>query len=215
MFGAGDIAAQRIVAAELKDFASKTYGGTFVSPVLGLTPATNDNSAQFATTAWVQSQAYLTTLPNYVTSFNSRTGPVNLGLADVTTALGYTPANKAGDTVGPMVIQANGPNALTITGTSANSTGLLLNNGGADWSIAVAGTGFGGTPPSGSIVYYYNPSGLVAGYVGPDGTAGCAGLFYGRRTGTGTLGMGLGRIFRQSGGTPPSDGAEGDICLIY
>ena len=115
MFGAGDIAAQRIVAAELRDYASKTYGGTFSSAVSGITPAANDSSAQFATTAWVTGKGY---------------GP----------ALGYTPANIAGDVfkgsveidpvAGDSLIVTNVTNGSGVTvkgiaGTDAGKSGLL------------------------------------------------------------------------------------------
>src|SRR5260370_997184 len=43
--------------------------------------------------------------PAPVTSFNTRTGPVTLLLADVTAALGFTPVNNAGDSMtGPLSI---------------------------------------------------------------------------------------------------------------
>ena len=43
-----------------------------------------------------------------VDSFNSRTGNVTLLSSDVTGALGYTPVNKAGDTMaGPLILQAD------------------------------------------------------------------------------------------------------------
>ena len=58
-----------------------------------------------------------------VTSFNTRTGGVTLGSSDVTTALGYTPVNKAGDTItGPTVVSANSASdALRITQTGAGN----------------------------------------------------------------------------------------------
>ena len=56
---------------------------TFDGPVRALTPATSDDSTTVATTAFVKAQGYLTE----ITSEN------------VTAALGYTPVNKAGDTM--------------------------------------------------------------------------------------------------------------------
>jgi hypothetical protein len=51
-----------------------------------------------------------------VTSWNSRTGVVTMTLADVTTALAYTPANKAGDTfTGPVVLPGNAATSLQAT----------------------------------------------------------------------------------------------------
>lgn len=55
------------------------------------------------------------TRPLGVTSFNGQTGAVTLISGDVTTALGYTPVNKSGDTgIGPL-----GMSALTVTQVAA------------------------------------------------------------------------------------------------
>src|SRR5271166_299192 len=58
--------------------------------------------------------------PGGVTSFNTRTGAVTLSSADVTTALGFTPINKAGDTVLGTLTFSSG----TVTGiaTPTNAT---------------------------------------------------------------------------------------------
>jgi hypothetical protein len=58
-----------------------------------------------------------------VTDFNTRTGSVTLGSSDVTTALGYTPVNKAGDTItGPTVVDVNSSStALRLTQTGAGN----------------------------------------------------------------------------------------------
>lgn len=54
-----------------------------------------------------------------VLSFNSRTGAITLGSSDVTLALGYTPANKAGDTFTGAVLTSN------AGGFTANSAAKL------------------------------------------------------------------------------------------
>ena len=55
-----------------------------------------------------------------VTSFNSRTGAVTLSSGDVTGALGFTPVNKAGDTItGNLAFSGTG---LRITGDFSNAT---------------------------------------------------------------------------------------------
>lgn len=60
-----------------------------------------------------------------VTSFNTRTGAVTLSGSDVTTALGYTPANKAGDTFTGGVYSAGQIRAAGWWGdVSASATGL-------------------------------------------------------------------------------------------
>ena len=73
-----------------------------------------------------------------VASFNTRTGPVTLTAADVTTALGYTPVNKAGDSLSGVCGIATAPNTATheilrlrdttATGTNTSVGGLLLNS---------------------------------------------------------------------------------------
>jgi hypothetical protein len=57
-------------------------------------------------------------IPANVSSFNTRSGAVVLIGADVTTALGYTPANKAGDTF-----------TGAITATSYNASGFVTSKG--------------------------------------------------------------------------------------
>lgn len=98
-----DIVSGRVAAKQYRDFASLTYGGTFLSPIYGPTPAPGTNNNQYATTSWVQQ--YVTGgTGTGVTSFNTRTGAVVLTQADIVAALGYTPVNKAGDTMtGPLI----------------------------------------------------------------------------------------------------------------
>lgn len=56
---------------------------------------------------------------NVVNSFNTRVGAVTLTMADVTSALTYTPLNKAGDTATGEIIFSNG--LLAIPGTNGVS----------------------------------------------------------------------------------------------
>ena len=75
-----------------------------------------------------------------VVSFNTRTGAVSLASADVTGALSYTPANKAGDTFsGAVTLSAGG----TLSGTLTNSG--TISGGTLSPAVLVAGS-------SGSVV---------------------------------------------------------------
>jgi len=73
-----------------------------------------------------------------VTTFNTRTGPVTLSSSDVTTALTYTPVNKAGDTItGDLLNSAaySAPNNAAGAGTKlvirgSTGTGTADNSGG-------------------------------------------------------------------------------------
>jgi hypothetical protein len=61
-----------------------------------------------------------------VASFNGRTGAVTLLGADVTTALGYTPVNKAGDTMtGTLAVNPASGHAITVAVNGAND-GLFV-----------------------------------------------------------------------------------------
>ena len=65
-----------------------------------------------------------------VTSFNTRTGAVTLGSSDVTTALGYTPANRAGDTfTGDVVINTKLAVGTSITASTNYRFGRGLSGG--------------------------------------------------------------------------------------
>jgi hypothetical protein len=64
-----------------------------------------------------------------VLSFNTRTGAVTLTSGDVTTALGYTPVNKAGDTMtGELAIN----NALLSVNTNAGGTSAYFKGRASD-----------------------------------------------------------------------------------
>ena len=54
-----------------------------------------------------------------VLSFNSRTGAVTLTSGDVTTALGYTPASRAGDTFTGNIGITSGSPSITLTSTTS------------------------------------------------------------------------------------------------
>jgi hypothetical protein len=89
-----------------------------------------------------------------VSSFNTRTGAVTLASADVTTALGYTPANLAGATFSGTVFQTNrygfsissnsadavyeihkpGVTAWGLMLTSDNNLSIVKTNGGGAWA---------------------------------------------------------------------------------
>jgi hypothetical protein len=61
--------------------------------------------------------------PMPVTSFNTRTGAVTLLLADVTAALGFTPVNKAGDTMTGALNITNSLNGLNVLDLLTQSAG--------------------------------------------------------------------------------------------
>jgi microcystin-dependent protein len=60
-----------------------------------------------------------------VASFNSRTGAVTLSSSDVSTALGFTPVNQAGDTLTGALILAADPTTALGAATQQYVTGLL------------------------------------------------------------------------------------------
>jgi hypothetical protein len=62
-----------------------------------------------------------------VVSFNSRAGSVSLTSGDVTGALGYTPANKAGDTFsGAVTLSAGGAVAGTLSGGTLSPAAMVV-----------------------------------------------------------------------------------------
>ena len=71
-------------------------GNTGTGTVSGNGTLTLSGSNSISTSV---SSGTFTITNNGILSFNTRTGVVSLTSSDVTTALGYTPANKAGDTV--------------------------------------------------------------------------------------------------------------------
>lgn len=108
-------------ALTLTGTASLNGGAT--APTVSL----SDNSANVATTSWVNGQGYLTGASG-VTAFNTRKGPVTLQSSDVTGALGYTPANIVAPsfTGGATITGGMSTDSLTSTGNGTFSgTGYL------------------------------------------------------------------------------------------
>jgi hypothetical protein len=85
-----------------------------------------------------------------VTTFNGRAGAVTLAQGDITGALGYTPVNKAGDTMtGPLVLAADPAVALgSATKQYVDAHGVTTFNGRAGAvTLSLADvTGVGGAP---------------------------------------------------------------------
>lgn len=100
-----------------------------------------------------------------VASFNTRTGAVTLATADVTTALGYTPVNKAGDTLTGALNEA--PPIQVPSAATVDLTTVASNN------VAISGTttitGFGVGPIgnlrrvvfTGALTLTHNSAGIV------------------------------------------------------
>lgn len=113
----------------------------------GVTPGSYGDSthvAQFTVSATGQITAAANIAIAFpITSFNGRTGGIVLNSGDVTTALGYTPVNKAGDTVtGALILNYANAGALQLTQGTTSSTSIYLLNtvtGGHNWEIASAG----------------------------------------------------------------------------
>lgn len=120
-----------------------------------------------------------------VLSFNTRTGAVTLTSGDVTGALGYTPANKAGDTFTGAITVNNGSHQVHIA--SDGNIEITRSGGGAyidfkdstgedfDSRIQQSGTGFNltGTVSAGNdfrAPIFYDSSDTTW-YVDPNGTS--------------------------------------------
>lgn len=90
----------------------------FTSSNAGVTPASGGGTANFlrADGTWAAPPA------TGVISFNTRTGAVTLTSGDVTTALGFTPLNKAGDTMsGSLNMGAHNITNILMAGSPANT----------------------------------------------------------------------------------------------
>ncbi len=96
-----------------------------------ITPPPGDNSLRGANTAFVTNgilAAIQNLLGSVVTSVNGRIGAVILSVGDVIAALGFTPVNKSGDSMGPLTVttltagttyfQSNGPIGTALKDTS-------------------------------------------------------------------------------------------------
>ena len=126
--GAYDTLAKIETALGLKaPLASPAFTGTPAVP----TAAPGTNTTQAASTAFVA--AAVTGSVAGVASFNSRTGAVSLSSGDVTTALGYTPAN----TVSPALtgtptapLAADGDATSKLANTTFVQNAIVLIKGG-------------------------------------------------------------------------------------
>lgn len=123
---------------------SPAFSGTPTSP----TPVFGDNSTKVATTAFVQNA--VTSAVTGVVSFNTRTGAVTLAGTDVTTALGYTPANVIGPsfTGVPTAPTATlGTNTTQLATTAFVQAAVVASTTGVSSFKSYAG----GTPRTGAV----------------------------------------------------------------
>lgn len=91
---------------------------------------TNSNFTDLYTTSYAT---------NVVNTFNSRTGSVTLTSSDVTSALTYTPLNKAGDTATGIVTFAQGWVASALSTASLNTGGSSIPTVPSGTSLRVIG----------------------------------------------------------------------------
>jgi hypothetical protein len=119
--------------------ASPAFTGNPTAP----TATAGTNSTQLANTAFVT--AAIGNIPAGVTSFNARTGAITLSSADVTTALGFAPANSAilslyaplasptltGDPTAPTA--TSGTNTTQIATTAFVQNAVSVVTGGLDY----------------------------------------------------------------------------------
>jgi hypothetical protein len=114
---------------------SPAFTGTPTAPTATLGTSTT----QLATTAFVANA--ISSIGSGVTSFNTRTGMVTLGSADVTGALGYTPLSAASPSITTPTISSP-----TLTGTPVAPTATVGTN-----TTQIATTAFVQTAVSGSV----------------------------------------------------------------
>jgi hypothetical protein len=135
----GDIAYSGPTAGQMANFSQGSTSG--------VTPGTYGSSTQVPQFT-VNAQGQVTAAGNVaiafpITSFNGRAGAIVLNSGDVTSALGYTPVNKAGDTMtGVLTVNLASAGGVQISqGTSASSSIYLTNtiSGGHNWEVASAG----------------------------------------------------------------------------
>jgi len=132
------------LAYEPANLISPTFTGSPAAP----TAAFGNSSTLLATTAFVQNAVVAAT--SGVASFNTRTGAVTLTQADVTTALGFTPANVNGASLTGV---PTAPTATYGTNTTQLASTAFVQ---AAVSGSVAGVASfkawsGGTPRTGAV----------------------------------------------------------------
>lgn len=111
--------------------ASPSESTTLPNGITATTQTAGDSTAKLATDAFVSTA--ISNIGTVVNSFNTRTGAVTLTSSDVTTALGYTPVNKAGDTMtGNLNVDPSGTLAeLLVQGDSSDGAGVVVKRGSA------------------------------------------------------------------------------------
>lgn len=123
-------------------------GGTMTGLLTLSGNPTNENSLQAAPASWVLGKIAGATTG--VASWNTRTGNVTMTGADVTSALGYTPVSKAGDTMGGALYgpqffaTSGGPGLVTKRPTDSADANYLAGYGEAStlqWYVGNGGAG--------------------------------------------------------------------------
>jgi hypothetical protein len=112
----------------------------------GVTPGTYGNSTTVPQIT-VNAQGLVSSVTNVpiafpITSFNGRAGAIVLNSGDVTTALGFNPVNKAGDTMTGTLAGTSATFTGTVTAQSAGAGGaaIYVGNDAALWDINAANT---------------------------------------------------------------------------
>lgn len=129
--------------------ASPTFTGVPSAP----TATTGTNTTQIATTQFVQTA--ISASVSGVSSFNTRTGAVTLTLADVTTALAFTPpqqGNGVGQTTNAVKIGWSAGARLKVTVDSTDLGNVLFDG----MSNALLANGAGYITAAGAPVQSYN-----------------------------------------------------------
>lgn len=106
--------------------ANNLYGpATLPNGTKATTQVSSDSSANIATTGFVSGA--ISSIVG-VSSFNGRTNAVTLTSSDVTSALTYTPVNKAGDTItGNLTVNGTLTGTLSGTAFAANALNTATN----------------------------------------------------------------------------------------
>lgn len=124
-----------LTVAPLSDISFEAPSGSNQTILSALTPtnpvnniALPNNSGTIALTSDIAAA---------VISVNARTGAVTIISADVTGALGYTPVNKAGDTMSGALTVSSGGISITAGGLNLAANGITVANG----NVSFTGTG--------------------------------------------------------------------------